>query len=208
VKLIFICSPNNPTGNCLSDTDIERILINFDGLVVLDEAYIDFAPERSWAKRLAQYPNLVIMQTFSKAWGLANIRLGMGFADRRIIELLNRIKYPYNVNGVTQQLALEGLSRESLKEKMVAQILVERRKLAARFEQLPIVEKVYPSNANFLLVQFENAQTVFDYLIDKQIIVRDRSRVVLCDNCLRITVGTPAENDELINQLTIYKGKQ
>ncbi|MCD6441029.1 MAG: histidinol-phosphate transaminase [Candidatus Marinimicrobia bacterium] len=208
VKLIFICSPNNPTGNCLNDTDIERILINFDGLVVLDEAYIDFAPERSWAKRLARYPNLVIMQTFSKAWGLANIRLGMGFADRRIIELLNRIKYPYNVNGVTQQLALKGLSRESLKDKMVAQILAERRKLAARLEQLSIVEKVYPSEANFLLVKFENARTIFNYLIDKQIIVRDRSRVVLCDNCLRITVGASNENDELLQQLMTYQGAQ
>ncbi len=202
VKLIFICSPNNPTGNCLRDEDIENILRNFEGLVILDEAYIDFAADRSWLPRLNQYQNLVIMQTLSKAWGLASLRFGMGFADPQIIEILTKIKYPYNVGGATQQLVLEALSYFNKKDEMVQQILSERNRLIQQLAQLDMVEKIYPSDANFVLVKFKNAKRVFNYLIQKQIIVRDRSVVIHCENSLRITVGTPAENDTLISALT------
>jgi len=202
VKLIFICSPNNPTGNCLRDEDIENILRNFEGLVILDEAYIDFAADRSWLPRLNQYQNLVIMQTLSKAWGLASLRFGMGFADPQIIEILTKIKYPYNVGGATQQLVLEALSYFNKKDEMVQQILSERNRLIQQLAQLDMVEKIYPSDANFVLVKFKNAKRVFNYLIQKQIIVRDRSAVIHCENSLRITVGTPAENDTLISALT------
>jgi len=206
VKIIFICSPNNPTGNCLREADIRNILENFDGLLVLDEAYIDFAPEKSWLPKLNQYPNLVILQTFSKAWGLASIRLGMGFADPQIIELLTKIKYPYNVNGATQQLALEALSYMDKKNELVAQILAERETLIGQLQQLDSVEKVYPTDANFVLVKFKQAKRVFDFLIGKQIIVRDRSDVIRCEDSLRITVGTPGENAKLIETLKTYRG--
>lgn len=206
VKIIFICSPNNPTGNCLREADIRNILENFDGLLVLDEAYIDFAPEKSWLPKLNQYPNLVILQTFSKAWGLASIRLGMGFADPQIIELLTKIKYPYNVNGATQQLALEALSYMDEKNELVAQILAERATLIGQLQQLDSVEKIYPTDANFVLVKFKQAKRVFDFLIGKQIIVRNRSDVIRCEDSLRITVGTPAENAKLIETLKTYRG--
>jgi len=206
VKLIFICSPNNPTSNCLRESDIQKILENFIGLVIIDEAYIDFAPEHSWLPKLNQYPNLVIMQTFSKAWGLASIRLGMAFADSQIIELLTKIKYPYNVNGATQQLALEALSYVDKKNDLVAQILTEREALIKQLKNLKIVKTVYPSDANFVLVKFQGAKKVFDFLIDKQIIVRDRSNVIRCEESLRITVGTAEENKTLINTLKIYRG--
>ena len=201
VKLIFICSPNNPTGNCLRESNIREILEKFNGLVVLDEAYIDFAPEKSWLPKLNQFPNLVIMQTFSKAWGLASIRLGMGFADPEIIELLSKIKYPYNVSGATQQLALEALSYIDKKDKMVTQILSERQYLIKQLQKIDVVENVYPTDANFILVKFREARKVFDYLIGKQIIVRDRSQVIRCEDSLRITVGTGKENKTLIEAL-------
>ena len=207
VKLLFLCSPNNPTGNCLPESEITEILDNFAGIVVLDEAYIDFAPSRSWLTRLSRYPNLVIMQTFSKAWGLANLRLGMAFADPAIINFLSWIKYPYNISGLTQELALKALQNESAKDKMVALILTERQRLAKELTRLPIVQKVFPSEANFLLVKFDNAQTVFEFLIEQQIIVRDRSHALHCDNCLRITVGTPEENKILIAKLKEYESR-
>lgn len=201
VKLLSLCSPNNPTGNCLPQPEIAEILENFAGIVVLDEAYIDFAPKCSWLPRLNRYPNLVILQTFSKAWGLANLRLGMAFADPAIINFLSWIKYPYNISGLTQRLALKALNNESVKEQMVALILAERKKLAEELAELPMVQKVYPSDANFLLVKFNNSQSVFRFLIEQQIIVRDRSHAPRCDNCLRITVGTPEENQILISKL-------
>ena len=207
VKLLFLCSPNNPTGNCLPESEVAAILDNFAGIVVLDEAYIDFAPSRSWLPRLSRYPNLVIMQTFSKAWGLANLRLGMAFADPAIINFLSWIKYPYNISGLTQELALKALQNESAKDKMVALILTERQRLAKELTRLPIVQKVFPSEANFLLVKFDNAQTVFEFLIEQQIIVRDRSRALHCDNCLRITVGTPEENKILISKLKEFESR-
>jgi histidinol-phosphate aminotransferase len=201
VKLLFLCSPNNPTGNCLPQSEIAEILKNFSGIVILDEAYIDFAPGRGWLPRLSRYPNLVIMQTFSKAWGLANLRLGMAFANPAIVNFLSWIKYPYNISGLTQDLALKALQNRSAKEQMVALILAERKKLEKELAGLSIVQKVYPSDTNFLLVKFNNSPSVFEFLIGQRIIVRDRSRTAHCDNCLRITVGTPEENKILIAKL-------
>lgn len=208
VKLLFICSPNNPSGNLIRNKDIGAVLDNFKGLVVLDEAYMDFAPGQSWLPRLKQYRKLVIMQTFSKAWGLANVRLGMAFADPEIIELLTKIKYPYNVSGSTQQLVLEALSQIEKKDKFVEQILAERGKLIDNLNRLMIVETVYPSDANFLLVKFRQTRKVFDYLIERRIVVRDRSAVIGCDNCLRITVGKPEENKTLIKALEQFSAEQ
>ena len=201
VKLIFLCSPNNPTGNCLNPADVVSLLEKFKGIVVIDEAYIDFAPQKSFLPRLKEFNNLLIMQTFSKAWGLANLRLGMAFADPQIIDWLSRLKYPYNVNGLTQELALTALERSAEKDRMVAELRTERERLAGSLEELPIVKKVYPSDANFLLVKFRDARSVFQYLINQKIIVRDRSQALHCENCLRITVGTPNENDILIAKL-------
>ena len=201
VKLIFLCSPNNPTGNCLNPADVVNLLQKFKGIVIIDEAYIDFAPQKSFLPRLKEFNNLVIMQTFSKAWGLANLRLGMAFADPQIIDWLSRLKYPYNVNGLTQELALTALDRSAEKDRMVAELRTERERLAGSLKELPIVEKVYPSDANFLLVKFRDARSVFQYLINQKIIVRDRSQALHCENCLRITVGTPNENDILIAKL-------
>jgi len=201
VKLIFLCSPNNPTGNCLNPADVVNLLEKFKGIVIIDEAYIDFAPQKSFLPRLKEFNNLVIMQTFSKAWGLANLRLGMAFADPQIIDWLSRLKYPYNVNGLTQELALSALERSAEKDRMVAELCTERERLAGSLEELPIVEKVYPSDANFLLVKFRDARSVFQYLINQKIIVRDRSQALHCENCLRITIGTPNENDILIAKL-------
>jgi len=207
VKLLFLCSPNNPTGNCLPESEVAAILDNFAGIVVLDEAYIDFAPGCSWLPRLSRYPNLVIMQTFSKAWGLANLRLGMAFADPAIINFLSWIKYPYNISGLTQKLALKALQNESAKDKMVALILTERKRLARELAGLPIVQKIFPSDANFILVRFNDMQPVFEFLIEQQIIVRDRSRASHCNNCLRITVGTPEENKILISKLKEFESQ-
>ncbi|GCC51486.1 histidinol-phosphate transaminase [Chryseotalea sanaruensis] len=200
-KIIFLCSPNNPTGNLLSVDDISKVLNNFSGLVVVDEAYIDFAGDVSLIKELKKYPNLVILQTFSKAWGLAGLRLGMCFASEAIINLLNKVKYPYNVNIKTQELAAEALLNADSKDRAVAEILSERGQLVDTLNQIPFVIKVYPSDANFVLVAIENASVTYQKLMQQGIIVRDRSTVVLCESSLRITIGTPEENKKLINSL-------
>jgi histidinol-phosphate aminotransferase len=206
-KIIWICSPNNPTGNLLSRDAIVTILHNFDGLVVVDEAYIDFATEpdskslQGFVKELDNFPNLVVLQTFSKAWGLAALRLGMCFASESIIKILNKIKPPYNLSTPAQQLLLETLYHEDDKNEMVNQILAEREQLKKELDSLAIVQKIYPSDANFLLVKFQNSSETMQHLINKKIIVRDRSRVKLCDDCLRITVGTTEENKILIESL-------
>ncbi len=207
IKLVFLCSPNNPTANCFAEKHIKKILEKFQGLIILDEAYTDFASDKSWLPRLSLHENLVILQTFSKAWGLANIRLGMAFASPEIIKILDKIKYPYNVNGVTQEIALQVLGSVHQKNKMVTEIIQQRELLRQELVKLPIVEKVYPSDANFLLVKVSSARNIYQYLLDYQIIVRDRSNALHCDNCLRITVGTPAENDKLIETLKNYEVK-
>lgn len=200
-KIIFLCSPNNPTGNSLTRKKIHHVLSRFDGLVVVDEAYIDFSGSESMINDLRQYPNLVVLQTFSKAWGLAGLRLGMAFASEPIVAILNKIKYPYNINTRTQEIALEALENESQKEKWVTAILKERETLAIALDSVPAVRRVFPSDANFLLVQVDDAPATYAYLVKKGIIVRDRSRVTLCEGCLRITVGTPQENKSLIEAL-------
>ena len=198
-KLIWLCSPNNPSGNLLHAEAIRTILEAADhSLVIVDEAYIDFADTRSWTGELDRYPNLVVLQTFSKAWGLAALRLGMCFASEELIRVLNKIKPPYNISAPTQQLALDALNHEAEKNEMVAQLVTARQTLAENLRSLPSVQVIYPSDANFLLVRFINAKGVFDHLIEQQVIVRDRSNVKLCEDCLRISVGTPAENERLL----------
>ena len=203
-KLIFLCSPNNPTGNSMHREDIEMILNNFDGLVVIDEAYINYSRHRSFLADLNEYPNLVVMQTFSKAWGLAALRLGITFASAAIIEVLNKIKPPYNINQATQELALKALDNLGEVNAMIRETIKEREILEKELARLPVVEKIYPSEANFLLVRMGDATGIYDFLKDRGIIVRNRSNVILCEGCLRITVGTSAENRELLNALSAF----
>ncbi|MEX2233609.1 MAG: histidinol-phosphate transaminase [Cyclobacteriaceae bacterium] len=200
-KVIFLCSPNNPTGNVLSRDKIIEVLKRFYGLVVIDEAYIDFTKSKSFISQLKKYSNLAVLQTFSKAWGLAGLRLGTCFASEDIISILNKIKYPYNVNSRTQELALDALENIYRKDIWVDEILKERNVLERELRKLRIVEKIFPSDANFLLVRVKDAQSTYQYLMDKGIIVRDRSKVNLCYNCIRITVGTPEENKRLLEAL-------
>jgi histidinol-phosphate aminotransferase len=200
-KLIFICSPNNPTGNSINRSDVEVILNNFDGIVVIDEAYINYSKQRSFITELTEYPNLVVMQTLSKAWGLAGLRLGMAFASQPIIELMNKVKYPYNINTATQLLALEALDNINWVNEHIATTVVERENLKIELLNLSFTENVYPSDANFLLAKMKHARNIYDQLCKKGIIVRDRSKVVLCEDCLRITVGTEDENKKLIQAL-------
>lgn len=205
-KLIWLCSPNNPSGNLLEADAIRNVLEAADhSLVIVDEAYIDFADAPSWTNELDKYPNLVVLQTFSKAWGLAALRLGMCFASEELIQVLNKIKPPYNISAPTQLLALEALTHEAEKNDMVTKILAERQKLVENLRSLSSVQIVYPSDANFLLVKFDQAKQVFEYLIDYQVIVRDRSKVKLCDDCLRISVGTPIENEKLLAVLSEWE---
>jgi histidinol-phosphate aminotransferase len=204
-KLIFFCSPNNPTGNNLDREDIEMVLNNFDGIVVLDEAYINYSRQRSFLSSLKDYPNLVVMQTFSKAWGLAALRLGMNFASKEIIEILNRIKPPYNINQATQELALKALERLAEVNELIKATVEERTVLSDELSKLDIVQNIYPSDANFVLVKMFNATAIYDYLKQQGIIVRNRSHVILCDDCLRITVGTPEQDRELIEALKTYQ---
>lgn len=200
-KLIFLCSPNNPTGNSLDKGAMLELIQKFHGLIIIDEAYIDFAPGKSFIPELKNYPNLVILQTFSKAWGMAGIRLGMAFASLEIIRILNKIKYPYNINILTQQKALELLEKKETVNKWVKLLIAEREKMAQLFREFPFVVKVYPSDANFLLVKMYDAKGIYDYLVEKGIIVRDRSKVHLCENSLRITIGSSDENKLLLNAL-------
>ncbi len=201
-KIIWICSPNNPTGNAINPESIQAILGGFTtGIVVVDEAYIDFTSQPSWTTRLDENPNLVVIQTFSKAWGLASLRTGMCFASEELIGILNKIKPPYNIGGPSQLLLLEALQNPGAVSGMVQDILEQRQVLAKKIAGLPQVLKVYPSDSNFLLVRFRDARSAMKHLIDEKIIVRDRSKVVLCEDCLRITVGTAAENEALLESL-------
>jgi histidinol-phosphate aminotransferase len=200
-KIIWLCSPNNPTGNSLDRNEIIKLLTSFEGIVVLDEAYIDFAAEGSFSEMLSQYSNLVILQTFSKAWGSAAIRLGMAFASTEITAVLNKIKYPYNINILTQKQALSALENDAQVKQWVKTLLAERDVLVAALKQLPIVQHIYPTDANFVLVRVDDANVLYHYLVDKSIIVRNRNTVSLCLGCVRITVGTPEENQILLEEL-------
>lgn len=203
-KLIWICSPNNPTGNIIKRDVIENVLRRFDGLVVLDEAYSDFSAERPMRLQLDMYPNLIVLNTLSKAWGMAAIRLGMAFAQESIIELFNKVKYPYNINLLTQQQAMETLKDSYQVEKWIGVILQERSRLMDAFKLLPICKEVYPSDANFFLARMTDAQSIYDYLIKKGVVVRNRTHISLCQDCLRITIGTKTENQELLAALRQY----
>ena len=203
-KLIFLCSPNNPTGNDLLRTEIEKTLAAFGGLVIIDEAYNDFSSAPSFLQQLDKYPNLVVFQTFSKAWGCAAIRLGMAFASAEIISIFNKIKYPYNVNQLTQQQALSMLQRYDEIEGWVKELIAERGRLMDAFSTLTCVKEIFPSDANFFLARVTDAGAIYNYLVAKGIIVRNRSSISLCGNCLRVTVGTPAENKTLLEALQAY----
>jgi histidinol-phosphate aminotransferase len=203
-KIIWICSPNNPTGNSINRADIETVLNNFNGIVVIDEAYINFARQKSFLPELNDYPNLIVLQTFSKAWGLAALRLGMAFASKEIIDVLNKVKPPYNINQATQDLALKALEEVGQVNDMIREIVAMRVALTEVFKRIPIVEKVYASDANFVLIKIKEARRVYEYLLSKGIVVRDRSNVKLCEDCLRITVGTEEENTALVDALAGY----
>ena len=204
-KLIFICSPNNPTGNSINRDDIQTVLANFRGIVVVDEAYINFSRQKSFIQELTEYANLVVMQTLSKAWGLAGLRVGMAFASEEIIEVMNKVKPPYNVNESSQQLALAALANVGQVNEWIKETLAQRDRLVLALKELEFVVDIYPSDANFILVKTTNANGIYDFLVKQGIIVRNRSKVELCEGCLRITVGTPDENTTLLQTLQNYK---
>lgn len=205
-KLIWICSPNNPTGNSLNRSDVEVILNNFPGLVIVDEAYINFSRNRSFVQELAEYPNLVVLQTLSKAWGLAGLRLGMAFAGESIIDIYNKVKPPYNISEATQELVLKALEEVGMVNDMIRIIIDLRTQLMKGLADVPMVQRLLPTDANFLMIEVPEARKVYDYLLEKGIVVRDRSKVTLCEDCLRITVGTEAENLKLLAALKEYSG--
>lgn len=204
-KIIFICSPNNPTGNSINRDDVETLLANFDGLVVVDEAYINFSRQKTFIQELTEYSNLVVLQTLSKAWGLAGLRIGMAFASEEIIEVMNKVKPPYNINEASQQLALKALNNVEQVNEWIKETLAQRDKLVLALKDLDIVLDIYPSDANFILVKTTDPRGIYNFLVERGIIVRDRSKVDLCEGSLRITVGTPAENELLIESLKQYK---
>ncbi len=203
-KIIWLCTPNNPTGNCLVREEVIKVIEQFEGLVIVDEAYSDFSSQKTLRSELSKYPNLIVLNTMSKAWGCAAIRLGMAFASQDIIDIFNKVKYPYNVNQLTQQQALEALKDPFEVDQWVKILLQERSRMIEAFRELPICEKVYPTDANFFLAKMTDATKIYNYLVDHAIIVRNRHRVQLCQNCLRITIGTKTENNELVAALRQY----
>ena len=203
-KIIWLCSPNNPTGNSLRREEIVKVIEGFEGIVIVDEAYSDFSAVTPLRSELSQYPNLIVLNTMSKAWGCAAIRLGMAFASKEIIAIYNKVKYPYNVNQLTQKQALEALKDPYEVDNWVKILLQERGRMVDAFALLPICEKVYPTDANFFLAKMTYAQKIYDYLVDRGIIIRNRNRVQLCKDCLRITIGTKTENNELLAALRQY----
>ena len=203
-KIIWLCSPNNPTGNSLNRDEILKVVEGFEGIVIVDEAYIDFSQQMSMRQELPAHPNLIILQTMSKAWGSAAIRLGMAFASKDIIDIYNKVKYPYNVNQLTQEQALTMLKDPFEVDKWVKILMAERSRLMQAFMELPICEKIYKTDANFFLAKVTDANAIYNYLVDKGVIVRNRNKVQLCQNCLRITIGNRTENNELIGALRKY----
>ncbi|TAH00118.1 MAG: histidinol-phosphate transaminase [Sphingobacteriales bacterium] len=200
-KMIFLCSPNNPTGNSLNIADVEAILNNYFGIVVIDEAYINFSKQRSFTLQLDEYPNLVVLQTLSKAWGLAALRVGMAFASNDIISIMNKVKPPYNISQAAQELAVEALEEVGQVNDMIKVLVQQREWLREALLQLSVTEHIYPSDANFLLVKTTHAREIYNYLLGKGIVLRDRSKTLLCDGCLRITIGTESENKQLVKAL-------
>jgi len=204
-KLLFICSPNNPTGNNMNRNDVEMLLNNFPGIIIIDEAYINYSKQKTFIQELTEYPNLVVMQTLSKAWGLAALRLGLCYASMDIIDIFNKVKPPYNVNDASQQLGLEALQDTDTVNNWIKQVVEQKNILRDAMQQLPFCEKIYPSDANFILVKVNDANKLYDYLSGNEVIVRNRSKDAHCENCLRITIGTPEENGVLINLLKSYQ---
>src|ERR1700761_4492867 len=204
-KLIFICSPNNPTGNSMNRDDVETLLANFNGIVVVDEAYINFSRQKTFIQELTEYSNLVVLQTLSKAWGLAGLRVGMAFASEEIIEIMNKVKPPYNVNEASQQLALQALANIEQINSWIKETLIQRDNLVLELKDRDFVLDIYPSDANFILVKTTDANGIYNFLVQNGIIVRDRSKVELCEGCLRITIGTPDENNVLLQTLKDFK---
>ena len=204
-KVIWLCSPNNPTGNELDKKEMQRILLEFPGIVVIDEAYSDFSSLQPFRHYMDRFPNMIVLNTFSKAWGSASIRLGMAFASEEIIGLFNKVKYPYNVNKLTQDKALVMLDDWMKVDQWVRQIKREREHMMPALNELPICKKIYPSEANFVLVEVTDANAIYDYLIHRGIVVRNRNKVQLCGNCLRITIGTQQENNELLSAMRQFK---
>jgi histidinol-phosphate aminotransferase len=205
-KLLFICSPNNPTGNNMNRSDVELLLNNFPGIIVIDEAYINFSKQKTFIQELTEYPNLIVMQTLSKAWGLAALRLGLCFASMDIIDIFNKVKPPYNINEASQQIALDALQETATVNKWIKEVVHEKEELAAALVRLPFVQKVYPTDANFILVKVNDADKLYQYLADNEIVVRNRNKEIGCENCLRITIGTPDENKNLLSTLKKYQG--
>jgi histidinol-phosphate aminotransferase len=204
-KMIFICSPNNPTGNSINRDDVQTLLANFKGIVVVDEAYINFSRQKTFIQELTEYANLVVLQTLSKAWGLAGLRVGMAFASEEIIEVMNKVKPPYNVNEASQQLALQALANVDQVNGWIKETLAQRDQLVLGLKDYDFVVDIYPSDANFILVKTTDPKGIYNFLVQKGIIVRDRSKVELCEGCLRITVGTPSENETLLKTLQNFK---
>jgi len=204
-KLLFICSPNNPTGNNMNRADVELLLNNFPGIIIIDEAYINYSRQKTFIQELTEYPNLIVMQTLSKAWGLAALRLGLCYASMDMIDLFNKVKPPYNVNKASQQLALESLRDTEQVNNWIREVVLEKDYLAKELNDFSFVEKVYPSDANFFLMKVKDADRLYNYLAEHKVIVRNRSKEVMCENCLRITIGTPDENQQLLNLLKSYE---
>ncbi|MDR2935904.1 MAG: histidinol-phosphate transaminase [Rikenellaceae bacterium] len=197
-RLVWLCSPNNPSANLLDRNEIEKILVRFPGIVVIDEAYIDFAGEAGFLPVLKTYPNLVVLQTLSKAWGLAGLRLGLAFAQPAVVDVMGKVKYPYNINCITQKLVMEHLARPETVAAQVAELVAERKKALEELAKLSVIRKVFPADANFMLIRVDAPRKVYNALIAEGVIVRDRSRIAGCEGCLRITVGTPAENQKML----------
>lgn len=204
-KVIWICSPNNPTGNNIIREEIVKVIETFQGIVVIDEAYSDFSMQEPFRFSLDKYPNIIVLNTMSKAWGCAAMRLGMAFASKDIIDIFNKVKYPYNINLLTQEKAMEILNNATDVQRWVSTLLEERQRMIEAFDQLAITEKVFPTDSNFFLARMTDAQGIYDYLVEKGIIVRNRTKVKLCNNCLRVTIGTRSENNELLSALRVYK---
>lgn len=207
-KLLFICSPNNPTSNNMNRQDVEMLLNNFPGIVIIDEAYINYSKQKTFIQELTEYPNLVVMQTLSKAWGLAALRIGLCYASMDIIDLFNKVKPPYNINEASQELAMEALQNIEQVNNWITEVVAERALLEIKLSRLSFVENIYESDANFILIKVKDADALYSFLTEKGIVVRNRSKEVLCENCLRITVGTPDENELLINTLELIESNQ
>lgn len=207
-KLIFICSPNNPTGNSFEKTDIIYLLENFNGILIIDEAYIDFSEKESFIPYINNYDNLIILQTFSKAWGMAGVRLGMAFSNEYVISLYNKVKYPYNVNVLTLETVSKALENTNQVKYWIDILKRERNRIIKELQKYSFIKKIYPSDANFLLIKVEDADDLYDFLINRQVIVRNRSKISLCNNCLRLTIGTENENNTFLSCLDEYNNKK